>query len=94
MCPEAEAHERLHIAPNVNPHEQPIDGAIGHPESFLVTMFHRNDAARVWQPTDIRNVGALATSVEHMVTVVLDRPLDVPFIHRMVRSSNRYWTPK
>lgn len=82
LCPEAEAHERLHIAPNVNPHEQPIDETSDQPEAFLVTMFHRNDAARVWQPTDIRSISALAAAVEHMMTVVLDRPLNLPFIHR------------
>ena len=52
------------------------------PVAFLVTMFHRNDAARVWQPLDIRNISALAAAVEHMVTAVLDRPVDLPFIHR------------
>ena len=82
MCPAAEAYERLHIAPNVNSHEQPIDGAAEQPAAFLVTMFHRNDAARVWQPSDIRTVSALAAAVEHMVTAVLDRPVDLPFIHR------------
>ena len=84
LCPDAEAHERLHIAPNVNPHEQPISALSNRPEAFLVTMFHRNDAARVWQPSDIRTISALAASVEHLMTVVLDRPMPdhLPFIHR------------
>ena len=72
MCPDAEAHERLHIAPNTNAHEHPLDPG-EPPEPWLVTMFHRNDAARVWQPSDIRSIGALAASVEHLVSVVLER---------------------
>lgn len=72
MCPAGEAHERLHIAPNTNAHE--LDNETGRPKpEWLVTMFHRNDAARVWKPEDIRSVSALAASVEHLMSVVLQR---------------------
>lgn len=72
MCPSEEVHERLHIAPNANLQE--TDPLTGEPDAaWLVTMFHRNDAARVWKPTDIRNISALANSVEHLLTVVLPR---------------------
>ena len=43
-----------------------LDEESGLPnKAMLVTMFHRNDAARVWQPEDIRSVNALAASVEN-----------------------------
>ena len=72
MCPDGEIHERINIAPNANMHE--LDAETGLPRlDRLVTMFHRNDAARVWQPSDIRSVNALAASVEHLVTEVLSR---------------------
>ena len=72
MCPEGEIHERINIAPNANMHE--LDAETGLPRlDRLVTMFHRNDAARVWQPSDIRSVNALAASIEHLVTEVIER---------------------
>ncbi|KAL1500288.1 hypothetical protein AB1Y20_012955 [Prymnesium parvum] len=72
MCPEEEARERLHIAPNTNRFEHDI--VSNQPSrKMLITMFHRNDAARVWLPTDIRNISALAKSVEHLMCVVLER---------------------
>ena len=72
MCPNAEVHERINIAPNANMHE--LDAETGLPRvDHLVTMFHRNDAARVWQPSDIRGVNALAASIEHLCTEVLER---------------------
>ncbi|EOD28081.1 hypothetical protein EMIHUDRAFT_457041 [Emiliania huxleyi CCMP1516] len=72
MCPAEEAHERLRIAPNANLME--TDPISGEPAAaWLVTMFHRNDAARVWKPSDIRTITALALSVEHLLCVVLPR---------------------
>ena len=72
MCPAAEVDERINIAPNTNIHE--LDTSTGAPDAaLLVTMFHRNDAARVWEPSDIRRISALARSVEHLIASVPDR---------------------
>ncbi|KOO30803.1 80 kda mcm3-associated protein [Chrysochromulina tobinii] len=82
MCPEAEVQERLHESKNTNKDfEVPIEPTDAV-EPWLITMFHRNDAARTWKPTDIRCIGALAASVEHLLTVVLERPSAPTFIKR------------
>ena len=74
MCPEAEVQERIRQKGASNADfEVPIEPTDAV-EPWLITMFHRNDAARTWKPTDIRCIGALAATVEYLMTVVLERP--------------------
>ena len=71
MCPPKEMKIR-NESKQYSMHE--LDLETGEPRAdWLVNGFHRNDAAKVWEPEDIRTIGALAASVEHLVVHVFQR---------------------
>lgn len=74
MCPEVERNERLYDTKDINLHHETRPDNLLPDAAWMITMFHRNDAGRAAPgPSFLRPVALLATSVEHLVTVVLER---------------------